>query len=83
MRDLIINDKLIPLEYVSGYYAYREGESFLLFLEDVFGSNSIIELLYNFRIYKSVDEAAKRTFGFSIETLEDQWRYYLQKNIAA
>ena len=79
MRDLVINNKLIPLEYVSGYYAYREGESFLLFLENIFGSNSIIELLYNFRIYKSVNEAAKRTFGFSMESLEDQWRYYLQK----
>ncbi|MBN2016564.1 MAG: BamA/TamA family outer membrane protein [Candidatus Cloacimonetes bacterium] len=79
IRDLIINDKLVPLEYVSGYYAYREGESFLIFLEEKFGSNSIIELLYNFRLYKSIDEGAKRTFGFGIKSLEEQWRYYLQK----
>ncbi|HEX38226.1 MAG TPA: hypothetical protein ENG70_05155 [Candidatus Cloacimonetes bacterium] len=79
IRDLVINDKLVPLEYVDGYYAYREGESFLLFLEEFFGKNSIIELLYNFKIYKSVDEAAKKTFGFSINSLEKQWHYYLLK----
>jgi len=79
IRDLVINEDLIPLEFVGGYYAYREGESFLLFLEEQFGTDSIIELLYNFKIYKSVDEAAKKTFGFSIENLEKQWHYYLMK----
>ncbi len=79
IRDLVVNDELVPLEFVGGYYAYREGESFLLFLEQVFGENSIIELLYNFKIYKSVDEAARKTFGFSIKSLEDLWHYYLLK----
>ncbi|MBL7085790.1 MAG: PD40 domain-containing protein [Candidatus Cloacimonetes bacterium] len=79
MLDLVVNDAIIPLEEVDGYYAYREGESFLLFLESQFGTNSVIEFLYNTKIYKSVHESAKRTFGFSFQNLEDQWKFFLQR----
>lgn len=79
MLDLVINDGIIPLDEVYGYYAYREGESFLLFLESRFGKKSIIEFLYNFKIYKSINESAKKTFGYSMESLEDQWRLFLKK----
>jgi hypothetical protein len=79
MLDLMINGELIPLQEVSGYYAYREGQSFLLFLESKFGRDSLVELLYSFRISRSISEAAKRTFGYSFKDLEDQWKVFLQK----
>ena len=79
MLDLVINDEIVPLDEVYGYYAYREGESFLLFLESQFGKRGIIEFLYNFKIYKSINESAKKTFGYSMESLEDQWRLFLKK----
>lgn len=79
MMDLVINGELIPLQEVYGYYAYREGQSFLLFLESEFGRDSVIEFLYNFRISRSISETAKLTFGYSFKDLEDQWKVFLQK----
>ncbi|MEA2104070.1 MAG: hypothetical protein U9P79_05435 [Candidatus Cloacimonadota bacterium] len=79
MLNLVINDNLIPLERVGGYAAYREGESFLLFLESRFGTDSVFEFMYNFKVYKSIDESAKKTFNISFEDLQDEWRVYLQK----
>jgi Tol biopolymer transport system component len=79
MLDLVVNDEVMPLDEVYGYYAYREGESFLLFLESRFGTDSIIEFLYNFKIYKSLEESAKKTFGYSMQSLEDQWKIFLKR----
>lgn len=80
MIDLVINDAIVPLDDIGySYYAYREGESFLLFLESKFGTKSIVEFLYNFKIYKNLEESAKKTFGVSLESLEEQWKISLKR----
>ncbi|MBS3740639.1 MAG: PD40 domain-containing protein [Candidatus Cloacimonetes bacterium] len=82
MLDLVLNDNIIPLERVNGYLAYREGESFLLFLESEFGTDSIIKFMYNFKVYKSINEAAEKTFGVDFKNLQDRWRIYLKRKYA-
>ena len=82
MMDLVLNDNIIPLEQVNGYLAYREGESFFLFLESEYGTDSIIEFMYNFKVYKSIRESAKKTFGVKFEKLQDQWRLWLKRKYA-
>lgn len=82
MLDLVVNDNIVPLEEVNGYLAYREGESFFLFLESKYGTDSIIEYMYNFKIYKSIKEATKKTFGTSFGNLQNRWRLYLKRKYA-
>ncbi|RLC46401.1 MAG: hypothetical protein DRH57_06135 [Candidatus Cloacimonadota bacterium] len=79
IQDMIINDKLVPLKDISGYYAYREGESFLHFLEDTFGRDSVMEFIYNFKMFRNIDNTTEKTFGMSIEELQAKWNLYLKR----
>ncbi len=78
--DLILNDKLQPLEYVGGYFAYRQGESFLNYINQEYGRDKVMKLFYAFRNQGDPDKVAQDLFGMTFHNLELSWKNYLKRS---
>jgi len=79
MRDAVINNYVPPLDYISGYFSYRGGQSFFAFLADVYGEEKIGELMNNIKTFSDVDAGFYETYKLSISELSDKWLKYLKK----
>lgn len=77
--DLLLNDKIRNLGMIGGYYAYRLGESFLMFIEEVYGREKIIELFYSIRFNKKIDTAFKKIFDEDFEQVQLRWKNFLKR----
>jgi Tol biopolymer transport system component len=77
--DMVMNDKLQSLEQVSGYFAYRQGESFLNFINKEYGRDKVMELFYAFRQQADADEISTELFGMTFHNLELSWKNYLKR----
>lgn len=77
--DMVVNEKLPPLEYSDGYLAYRLGESFISYIAEVWGREKVSEYYFALRGSRGTDEATKKVFGMELEELESRWRYHLKR----
>ncbi len=78
--DMVVNDKLPPLQNLGGYYAYRLGESFLAYLAKSYGKDKVTEYYYTLRSSNGLDNATKKVFGLEFDDLESRWRYQLKRD---
>ena len=78
--DMVVNDKLPPLQNLGGYYAYRLGESFLAYLAGSYGKDKVTEYYYTLRSSNGLDNATKKVFGLEFDDLESRWRYQLKRD---
>ncbi len=79
VADLLLNGRLIDLQSVGGYYAYREGESFLRFIADTYGRKTILKFYYAIKLATNIDAATKKIFGMDFEQIQERWKDYLKK----
>lgn len=77
--DLVLNDKLYPISYISGYYAYRLGEAFLTWLGEEYEEEMPARFFYQLRISSDIDTACQRMFGQKFEDLEKRFHLYLKR----
>ena len=77
--DLLLSDKLYKLDNIGGYYAYREGESFLTYLSKEYGRESIMDLFYGFRISSLKDTNFKKVFSKDFKEMQQEWENYLKR----
>ena len=77
--DLLLNDRMVNLEMVGGYYAYRLGESFLVFIEEEFGRDKVMELFYTIRFNKNTETSFKKVFGEEFEEIQMRWKNFLKR----
>jgi Tol biopolymer transport system component len=78
--DMVVNDKLPPLQNLGGYYAYRLGEGFLAYLARSYGKDKVTEYYYTLRSSNGLDNATKKVFGLEFDDLESRWRYQLKRD---
>lgn len=81
--DLLMNEGIPRLERTYGYYAYRLGESFLIFIEAEYGSDKVMELFYALRISGTTDAAFRKVFGMNFEEMQKRWKNFLRKEYFA
>src|SRR5690606_19238451 len=55
IRDAILEDYLPPVEYLSGYYAYRGGQSLWDYIAEQYGREKIGEIMQRLRLTRSLD----------------------------
>lgn len=79
MRDAVTNNYVPPIEYVGGYLAYRAGQSFFSFLADYFGRDKIGQLFNNIQNSGDIYQGFRRTFGHTLEELNEKWHKYLKQ----
>ncbi len=81
MRDLVLNNRLVPLQNLHdgmGYLVYREGESFYHFVAERYGRNRVFEFIHLLRSKRSLDAAFAAAFGMTIERFNAEWSRWLQ-----
>lgn len=79
IRDAVINDYLPPIPQLSGYFAYRGGQSVWNFIAEEYGRQKITEIIQTMKTQRSVERAFTRTTGYDIEELSDQWRDFYRE----
>lgn len=83
IKDLVISGRLVKLQNLSQlygtYFLYKEGQSFLNFVTREYGDDKISLLYDNYWKGKSFSQAARNTFGKSLEELGEDWEYHLKK----
>lgn len=77
--DLVLNDKLYPLDKIYGYYAYRLGEAFLTWVSVEYGHEMVSKLFYEIQINSDMDVVCQKLFGQKFEPVEKRFRIYLKK----
>ena len=79
VRDAILTDDLPPIQYLSGYYAYRGGQSVWDFVATQYGKDKINEILQRLRMSRSIEESFKHSTGLSLDELSERWHQSLRE----
>jgi len=86
IRDAVLHDYLYPLDSYelmqTGYLLYKEGQSFLRFYEEHYGTDRIRLLMTEFWRYDSFEEAFAAISGKEFELVEAEWRLDLKQSRA-
>jgi Tol biopolymer transport system component len=80
IRDAVIQDYLFPLQGLSGYYVYKEGQSVFNYIEETYGRDKVVEILHALANTRSADVALERTIGLNTGELQSQWAKSLRKH---
>jgi WD40-like Beta Propeller Repeat len=86
LRDAMLTGRAVRLtrsESITGtVLMYKEGQSFLLWLDETYGHDKVVDLMDNWWRADDFETAFRITFGERLETLDDRWfelirrRYY-------
>lgn len=83
MRDAVINNYFVGLKDIFKIYGsflmYKEGQSFLEFVEEKYGAEKIPLMLENFWLYKNFNDILEHTLGKSIEQIDNEWSFHLKR----
>lgn len=80
IRDATLNDYLPPLTQLSGFMAYRGGQSFWYYIADQYGRPKITEILQRIKTTRNIQQSLVQSLGLSLEELSDRWHeYYRQR----
>jgi len=79
MRDATVHDYLVPLEYVGGYLAYKEGQSAILYLAERYGEEKIPEIINRGRFESTIDNSLKKAIGMGMKEFSEDWEKRLRR----
>lgn len=83
MRDAVTNGYHFGLQTIWKIYGsflmYKEGQSFLEFVEEKFGSEKVEMMIENFWMHTNFNDVIEEVLGMSIEKIDNEWEYYLRK----
>ncbi len=83
MRDALINNYFVGLEDMYQIYGsflmYKEGQSFLEYVADVYGKKRVMLLIDNFWMYSTFEELLEHTLGRSLKDIDSDWLFYLKR----
>lgn len=83
MRDAVINQYHFSIKDIWKIYGtflmYKEGQSFLEFVEEKYGVDKIALMLENFWMYSDFNKVIENILEKTIEEVDDEWEFYLKK----
>ncbi|MFH1852855.1 MAG: BamA/TamA family outer membrane protein [Candidatus Neomarinimicrobiota bacterium] len=86
IRDALLYDHLYPLDsealYRAGFLLYKEGQSFMGYFEETYGTDAIRRLMEDYWRYENFQETIKGVTGKEFTTLMLDWRLALKKQMA-
>ncbi len=77
--DMVLNDRLIPMEQVGGYFAYRQGEAFLNYIYNEYDREKVMEFFNAIRQQSDLDKVCDKVFGMTFHNLELSFKNYLKR----
>ncbi|HVM32975.1 MAG TPA: hypothetical protein VMU88_07560, partial [bacterium] len=85
LRDAVLNDEVLPLGLLNSfghfpqvYTAYKESQSILDYISQVYGADKVPEMLKRMANNQSADAVIKALFGISEDELYDRWHFYMR-----
>lgn len=79
IRDAAVSEYLPDINRLSGYFAYRGGQSVFYYIANKYGKEKIGELLNKIKGVGNVEEGIKATLGIDIKELGERWRKDIKK----
>lgn len=79
VREAILNDHLDSIPYLSGYFAYRGGQSVWDYIAEQYGREKIAEILQRVRLTHSVEAGIRQATGLSLRELSERWHKALRE----
>lgn len=79
IRDAVINNYLPPIQYLSGYYAYRGGQALWNFIVEEYGRQKIAEILQRIKTTRSIEAGIQQSLGLNLQELNKVWQDALQE----
>ncbi|GAB5465604.1 MAG: DPP IV N-terminal domain-containing protein [Candidatus Kapaibacteriales bacterium] len=79
MRDVVLNEKLPPLQQLGGYIQYRVGQTFYWYISEKYGREKVGEFINRLRVQKSLGAAMKASFKMSLEDFSEQFEKDIKK----
>ncbi len=79
VREAVLEDNLAPIPYLSGYFAYRGGQSVWDYIAEQYGEEKVGEILQRLRLSRSVESAFRRSTGLGLDELSERWQRSLKE----
>lgn len=83
IRDLIVNNKLIPIQALEGYggwVVYKEGQAFYRYVAENYGREKVGEFIHLMKMKKNLEQTFMAAFGVKPDEFNKRWlRYYQTK----
>jgi len=82
MIDAVVNDNLPSVEAQGGgFFAYRFGHAVFEYIEERWGQDAVLDLLYEYRntIGSRIGRAIERTFRMDVEDFDTEFRRWARK----
>ena len=74
LRDATVHSYLPPIDYLSGYFAYRGGQSVWYYIANKYGEQKIAEIFSQIKSARSIEKGFKSAIGLSIKELSERWQ---------
>jgi len=81
MRDAVINDYLMPIDRLGGYFIYKGGQSVLYYIDQRYGSEKVGEILRRIRSHRDLNRAVLKALGIDLEELNKRWHRHVKREI--
>lgn len=75
MLDATVNEYLIPIDQLNGYFAYRGGQSVWYYIANKYGSEKVGEILGRIRSTRSVEQGFRSALGIGTKELSKRWTH--------
>ena len=79
IRDASVSEYLPEINRLSGYFAYRGGQSVFYYIANKYGKQKIGELLNKIKGVGNVEEGIKATLGIDVKELGERWKKDIKK----
>ena len=82
IRDLVLNDLIVPVEnlsYYGGYLIYKQGQAIYYFIEKEYSRTKLKEFISNALMMYDLNNAIRRTFNMSIEEFSRKFNIFLKE----
>ncbi|HMB42196.1 MAG TPA: hypothetical protein VKM37_09470 [Balneolaceae bacterium] len=76
MRDAVLNNYLPPIPQLSGFFAYRGGQSFWYFIADQYGRPKITEIMQRIKTTRNIQQSLMQSLGLQLDELSERWMEY-------
>jgi Tol biopolymer transport system component len=74
LRDATVHNYLPPIDYLSGYFAYRGGQSVWYYIANKYGEQKIGEIFNQIKSARSIERGFKGAIGLSVKELSERWQ---------
>jgi Tol biopolymer transport system component len=74
IRDATVHEYLPEINRLSGYFAYRGGQSVFWYIANKYGEQKIGEMLNRIKSTRSVEVGMRASIGLTLEELSERWQ---------